>query len=174
MTRRPGTLKDAAAIAILAAAAFVCLRGVVTAQLTERPLAAALTSPAIGYFTRPTTDVVAQLNRRLEDGSARLGFDERSGYLASVLDALHVPADSQMLVMSKTGVQALYTEPANPRAILFNDSVAVGYIRGAPLLELAVQDPRQGVLFYTLEQKRQEQPRFERPSACVRCHQVYS
>jgi hypothetical protein len=52
--------------------------------------------------------------------------------------------------------------------------VAVGYIRGAPLLELAVQDVQQGVLFYTLDQKRQDQPRFERPSACVRCHQVYS
>ena len=33
-----------------------------------------------------------------------------------VLDALHVPVESQMLVMSKTGVQGLYTGPANPRA----------------------------------------------------------
>jgi len=171
---RPRALKDLAAASLLAAAAVVCVRVVAAGQLTERPLAVALTSPAIGYFTRPTTDLVSQLNRRLDDGTARLAFDQRSGYLASVLDALHVPADSQMLVISKTGVQALYTEPSNPRAILFNDAVAVGYIRDAPLLELAVEDPQQGVLFYTLEQKRQEQPRFERPSACVRCHQVYS
>jgi len=143
-------------------------------QLTERPLTVPLTSPAIGYFTRSTSDVVAQLNRRLEEGTARLAFDDRSGYLPAVLAALRVPVESQMLVMSKTGVQALYTEPSNPRAILFNDVVAVGYIRGAPLLELAVQDPQQGVLFYTLDQKVQETPRFERPSACVRCHQVYS
>src|SRR4029077_6138986 len=141
-----------------AAVALVCGRGVSTGQLTERPLAVALTSPAIGYFSRPATDVVAQLNRRLDEGTARLAFDDHSGYLTSVLDALRVPVDSQMLVMSKTGVQALYTEPSNPRAILFNDEVAVGYIRGAPLLELAVQDPQQGVLFYTLDQKRQEQP----------------
>jgi hypothetical protein len=143
-------------------------------QLAERPLEGALAHPAIAYFTAPTSDVVSALGRRLEDGTARLEFDERTGYLPSVVDALHVAVDSQMLVMSKTGVQALYTEPSNPRAIFFNDAVAVGYIRGAPLLELAVHDPRQGVLFYTLEQKRQARPAFDRPRGCVRCHQAYS
>ena len=34
--------------------------------------------------------------------------------------------------------------PSNPRAIYFTDAVTVGYIRGAPLLEFAVQDPRAG------------------------------
>jgi hypothetical protein len=164
----------AAATAAVVVLVLAWVHAATTGQLTERPLTVPLTHPAIGYFSRPATDVVAQLNRRLEDGSARLGFDDGSGYLRSVLEALHVPIESQMLVMSKTGVQALYTEPSNPRAILFNDAVAVGYIRGAPLLELAVQDPQQGVLFYTLDQKRQEAPRFERPPACVRCHQVYS
>src|SRR5262245_18815042 len=174
MTSRPRALTGCAIAAVLTSAVLVCVRAASTGQLTEHPLTVPLTSPAIGYFTRPTTDVVAQLNRRLDDGTAHLAFDDRSGYLAAVLDALHVPVESQMLVMSKTGVQALYTEPSNPRAILFNDVVAVGYIRGAPLLELAVHDPQQGVLFYTLDQKAQEKPRFERPSACVRCHQVYS
>ena len=79
-----------------------------------------------------------------------------------------------MLVMSKTGVQGLYTGPSNPRAIFFNDAVTVGYIRGAPLLELAVQDPEQGVIFYTLDQKPQARPIFERRPACLSCHQVYS
>jgi hypothetical protein len=80
-----------------------------------------------------------------------------------------------MLVMSKTGIQALYTSPENPRAIYFNDAVTVGYIRGAPLLELTVQDPEQGVLFYTLEQKAQPpRPFFERRPGCLSCHQNYS
>src|SRR5580765_4540153 len=74
-------------------------------QLTERPLTRALTNPAIGYFTQPTTDLVAELNGQLEAGTARVTFDERAGYLRSVLDALRVPVESQMLVMSKTGVQ---------------------------------------------------------------------
>ena len=91
-----------------------------------------------------------------------------------MLDALHVPAESQMLVMSKTGVQGLYTGPANPRAIFFNDAVTVGYIRGAPLLELAVHDPEQGVIFYTVDQKAQARPIFERRPACLSCHQNYS
>ncbi len=143
-------------------------------QLTERPLAGALAHPAIGYYTRPTHDPVTELSRHIEDGTVSVTFDEGTGYLRSVLDALHVPAESQMLVMSKTGVQGLYTGPANPRAIFFNDAVTVGYIRGAPLLELAVHDPRQGVLFYTLDQKPQPRPLFERRSACLSCHQVYS
>jgi hypothetical protein len=143
-------------------------------QLTERPLGVAITHPAIGYFARPATDLVSQLDRRIEEGTIRLPFDDQTGYLRPVLDALHVPVESQMLVMSKTGVQALYTDPGNPRAIYFNDAVSVGYIRGAPLLEIAVQDPEQGVLFYTVDQKPQARPRFDRPSACVRCHQVYT
>jgi len=144
-------------------------------QLTERPLAdGALAHPAIGYFSRPTSDPVAELSRRLDEDTTRLTFDENTGYLRSVLDALHVPVESQMLVMSKTGVQGLHTGPANPRAIYFNDSVTVGYIHGAPLLELAVHDPRQGVVFYTIDQKPQTRVAVDRPRSCLRCHQVYS
>jgi len=143
-------------------------------QLTERPLAGALAHPAIGYYTRPTHDLVTELNRHIEDGTASVSFDQGSGYLRSVLDALHVPVESQMLVMSKTGIQALYTGPGNPRAIFFNDAVTVGFIRGAPLLELTVTDPQQGVVFYTLEQKAQTHPVFERRPGCLSCHQVYS
>src|SRR6185295_12841573 len=142
--------------------------------LADRPLTGALTHPAIGYYARPTHDLVADLNHRIEAGSARLDFDGTSGYLPSVLAALRVPVESQMLVMSKTGVQGLYTGPANPRAIYFNDAATVGYIRGAPLLELAVQDPEQGVVFYALEQKPQPRPLFERRPACLGCHQAYT
>ena len=143
-------------------------------QLTERPLSGALAHPAIGYYTRPARDLVSALNRSVEEGSVQLPFDETTGYLRSVLTALRVPVDSQMLVMSKTGIQALHTSPANPRAIFFNDAVTIGYIRGAPLLELAVQDPEQGVLFYTIEQKPQARPLIERRPACLSCHQNYS
>ena len=41
----------------------------------------------------------------------------------------------------------------NPRALYFNDTVAVGWVRGADVLEVAAQDPRQGVIFYGLDQK---------------------
>jgi hypothetical protein len=171
MSLLPRQLLRSAAVAIAAVGGAAASMG----QLTERPLTGnALAHPAIGYFSRPTTDAVAELSRRIENGAATLTFDDRSGYLRAVLDALQVPIESQMLVMSKTGVQGLHTGPQNPRAIYFNDAVTVGYIRGAPLLELAVHDPQQGVIFYTLDQKPQPRPTFERPPACLRCHQVYT
>jgi hypothetical protein len=52
----------------------------------------------------------------------------------------------RIAIMSKTGVQALNTDPQNPRAIFFNDAVTVGYIPGSPLLELAVHDRLQGAI----------------------------
>jgi len=143
-------------------------------QLTERPLVQALAHPAIEYATRPTTDPIAELKQRIDAGDARITFDADTGYLRSVLAALHVPAASQMLVMSKTGVQGLHTGPENPRAIYFSDRATVGYIRGAPLLELAVHDPQQGVVLYTIDQKPQPRVQFDRPSSCLRCHVAYN
>src|SRR4051812_27785851 len=63
-------------------------------QLTERPLAGALAHPSIGYYTQPPSDVVSELNQHIATGAARITFDEANGYLRSVLDALHVAADS--------------------------------------------------------------------------------
>jgi hypothetical protein len=50
------------------------------------------------------------------------------------------------------------TSRSNPRALFFNDAVVVGYVRWTRMLEVAVQDPRQGVIFYTLDKTRQERP----------------
>lgn len=149
------------------ATAVVLLAGVTAVpveQLSHR-LVATFSHATIDYAKAPSTDLVAELNGRIESGSAHLAFDDTTGYLRSVLAALQVPVESQMLVMSKTGIQALYTSPANPRAVFFNEAVTVGYIRGAPLLELAVQDPRQGVIFYTVEQK--PQPAAQSWRSCV-------
>ena len=143
-------------------------------QLADRPLVNALAHPAIGYYSRPTSDLLGEWNRRLADGSSHIVFDERVGYLKSTLEALHVPVESQMLVMSKTGIQGLHTAPDNPRAIYFNDVATVGYIRGAPLLEIAIQDPQQGVVFYTIEQKPGPHPAFDRREGCLTCHQAYT
>jgi hypothetical protein len=165
---------QAAALAAAVVATIAVVTTASTGQLAEHPIAGVLAHPAIGYYTQPTHDLVSDLNRRVQDGTATVAFDEDTGYLRPVLDALRVPVASQMLVMSKTGVQGLHTGPENPRAIYFNDAVTVGYIRGAPLLELAVDDPRQGIVFYTVEQKAQARPVFERRPACLSCHQVLS
>ena len=148
--------------------------GMPMGQLAERPLIGALGHPAIGYYTQPTHDPVAELNRQIKDGAAGVTFDEGTGYLRSTLVALHVPIQSQMLVMSKTGIQGLHTTPENPRALYFGDAATVGYIRSAPLLELAVHDAQQGVVFYTIDQRPQAHPLFERRKDCLTCHQVLS
>ena len=82
-----------AAVAATVAAALVGAAAASSGQLTERALTGALAHPAIGYYTRPAHDLVAELNRHIDDGTARVTFDEDAGYLRSVLDALHVPVE---------------------------------------------------------------------------------
>ena len=125
--------------------------------------------PAIQYATRPTTDRVAALNEALTHNARSLQRDPRTGYLLGVLRALGVPKESQLLVFSKTGVQRAYTSPQNPRALFFDQSVAIGYNPGAPILELAAHDPQQGVVFYTLDQAAAT-PVFIRQTSCLTCH----
>lgn len=148
----------------------IVVAGASIAGQTPEPRAGVLDEdPAIQYATRPTTDRVARLNEAIASGGRSLKRDARTGYLLPVLDALGVSADSQLLVYSKTGVQRAYTSPHNPRALFFDESVAVGYIPGAPVLELAAHDPQQGVVFYTIDQAAAA-PAFTRQTSCLTCH----
>ncbi|HEY1303018.1 MAG TPA: hypothetical protein VGF24_05690 [Vicinamibacterales bacterium] len=125
---------------------------------------------AIRYSTAETSDAVTALNRHLDEGSLSLTFDNTSGYLLSVLKALNVPVESQMLVFSQTSFQAPLINMHNPRAVYFTDTAAVGWVRGGAVLEVAVQDPMQGVLFYSLDQKASPAPRLTRNNECLACH----
>lgn len=124
----------------------------------------------IGYGKAPATDRVSRLQERIEKGDARLQYEPRFGYLLSVLDALGVSPQSQMLVFSKTSFQRERISPAHPRAIFFNDDVYVGLVPGSHLLEISTADPRLGGVFYTLEQKEVAKPRFVRTDGCLECH----
>ena len=126
--------------------------------------------PAIKYSTTDSNTVVDELNRKLADGSAKLEFDAKTGYLKSVLDLLKIPVESQVLVYTQTSQQANHITMTNPRAIYFNDEVSVGYIRGAGLLELAAQDAKLGSIFYVVHQDAGAARRFGRESQCLRCH----
>ena len=107
--------------------------------------------PAIQYAVRPAIDRVAKLSEAIARGRV-LQRDARTGYLLPVLNALGVPVESQLLVFSKTGLQRALISPQRPRALFFDESVAVGYVPGAPVVELAAHDPQQGVMFYTIDQ----------------------
>ena len=69
-----------------------------------------------------------------------------------MLRELQVPESSQVLVFSKTSFQATRISPRMPRALYFNDQVAVGYVRGGDVVEFTAVDPVGGVIFYTLDQ----------------------
>ena len=126
--------------------------------------------PAIAYSRGPVADPVFQLERRLEDGSVRLQFDKPNGYLKSLLAALDIPIESQSLVFSETSFESKLINPRNPRSIFFNDSVSVGWVHGSDALEVAAQDPTQGVIFYTLAQTPSTTPKLTRDNSCLACH----
>ncbi|HLJ87032.1 MAG TPA: hypothetical protein VKZ53_09415 [Candidatus Angelobacter sp.] len=129
--------------------------------------------PAIQYGVLPANDPVSALNRDIQERLVHLEFHGPQGYLQSVLEALKVPIESQMMVYSKTSFQSEIIQPSNPRALFFNDQVTVGYVHGG-FIELATQDSRQGVSFYTLEQSPKDKPVFVRRDDCLRCHVSYA
>ena len=126
--------------------------------------------PAIAYSTGPVDNAVVDLNRQVREGAVELAFDGESGYLRAVLEALDIPVESQVTVFSPTSNRAPLITSTNPRAIYFRDDVAVAWVRGSDELELAVQDRRQGSVFYTLAQTPAAAPQLERDDQCLACH----
>lgn len=116
--------------------------------------------PAIRYQSADLDDAVTRLAKQLPLSAAKLD-------LSGLLEFLGISHDTQALVFSQTSFQASKISPRNPRAIYFNDEVAVGWVRGGEGIEIAALDPKQGVVFYSLTGgalvRRQE---------CMHCHAV--
>jgi hypothetical protein len=126
---------------------------------------------AINYAEAPTTDPAELLNKKLASGEVKLDYSNNGlGYLPAILKAFNVNPDSQMLVFSKTSFQATRISPRAPRAIYFNDDVSVGYVQGSDVLEFATLDPKQGYMFYTLDNVKSDHPQFDRRDVCLQCH----
>jgi hypothetical protein len=158
MSRR-WTLLILAATALVARSAAAQLDGSVVS----------LEHPAIDYRSAPLANPVAELQQRLERGT-ELELDARPGigYMPALLRELGVLAESQLLVYSKTSLQQRLISPEKPRAIYFSDDVVLGTVHGG-VIEIAVQDPKQGAVFYTLE-TTDDEPRLQRQNACLGCH----
>jgi hypothetical protein len=154
---------------VLLAAALIALGAAAAAQRQDA-FVQSRNHAAIAYDKTPGADRVVALNRRIQAGEVDLAFDPASGYLRSLLTALSVPVESQTLVFSQTSFQADLININNPRALYFNDNVAVGWVRGGEVLEVAAHDAKQGVLFYQLEQKRAARPQLTRNVQCLSCH----
>lgn len=127
--------------------------------------------PPIDYSKSQPENCISRLQQKLTVGSAKLNYDERFGYLPSLLDALKVPQSSQMFVFSKTSVQRHRISPLTPRAVYFNDGVYVGYCQQGEIVEISAVDPNLGAVFYTLDQQNRQAPTFSRQTDnCLLCH----
>ena len=126
-----------------------------------------LTHPAIKY-AQSSNDQISELLRRPESTQA-LTSDGPSGYLRSLLQALDIPLSSQIMVFSQGSVQSDRIRANNPRALYFNDTTVVGWVRGG-FIEIAAQDPEQGTVFYTLNSSWLGGLSLSRSDGCLSCH----
>ena len=125
----------------------------------------------INYRSEDLSDPVAKLQQELNSGNATLQYEPEHGYLRSVLKLLKVPVDSQTLVFSKTSFQYKKISPDHPRALYFNDDVYVGSVHEGKAIEIVSFDPKQGAIFYLLDEQRAAQPVFQRAELdCTQCH----
>ena len=143
----------------------------VSAQFDDSPFD--LEHPAIAYAARQTTNVVDALNTRVQAGQVTLPYDDATGYLKPVLDALKVGVDSQIVVFSKTSLQSRIIQPRNPRVIYFNDSVVVAWVRGG-FIEIAAHDSAQGAVFYRVLRNAAGPPVMFRDNGCLQCHYSFA
>src|SRR6187551_1935524 len=96
--------------ALLGVAAVVGLWSAQANADNERPPAIATRYdqeyPVIGYAGPATHNRVWRLQQQLANGEVQLDWEPQFGYLRSLLKALQIGVDSQVLVYSKTSLQA--------------------------------------------------------------------
>ena len=127
--------------------------------------------PPIRYSDTAPDDAVAGLGRKLRAGAVTLAHEKGGGYLRDVLKRLDVPVSSQVLVFSKTSLQRSLIGPKTPRAVYFNDDVAVAFCRHGDALELVADDANLGAVFYTLDQDPAGRGAVTRQTdRCLSCH----
>ena len=150
-------------VSLLLLLAWVCLPAVQAEEESDRE--------PILYRQSTPRNAISALQARIDTGEVTLAYDEQFGYLPSVLKALGISVDSQMLVYSKTSLQLRRITPRTPRAIYFNDDLYVGYCHAGDVLEVSAVDPQLGTVFYILSQQAEEKPQFMRQlDNCLVCH----
>lgn len=122
------------------------------------------------YRSTSSSNAIDFLQKRLNKHEITLPYDPRHGYLDALLSELKLPSASQVLVASKTSPNKSRISPKNPRAIYYNDAMALAYVPGADWIEIAVSDPRLGTAYYTLKQSSTTSPSFVRDDRCLECH----
>ena len=125
----------------------------------------------IKYSDTKAHNSISKLQEAIDAKTVELEYDPQFGYLKSVMEALQIPTESQVMVFSKTSFQNRYISPSTPRAIYFNDEVYIGTVQRGDVLEVSASDPDLGTVFYVLSQEKSERPEFLRQNNnCLQCH----
>jgi hypothetical protein len=121
--------------------------------------------PPIHYSLTEPNDAVSALKQQA------LTWDNSShqSLLKQLMQRLHVPEASQVLVFSKTSKQKDLISPQTPRAIWFGDDAYLGYAMDG-LIEVTTIDPVLGAIFYTVDPEAKSAPQFQRDESCLSCH----
>ena len=153
---------------------FACLTAVALRAMTaaqEYKTTLPIEHPAIAYDQGPEPAALAGLGKALSAFPRKASEPNRmDAWLAPALAALGIGVDSQMLVFSKTSVQASRVSPSRPRAIYFSDEASIAFVPGAPTIELAAVDPMRGTLFYALSADGGGGMALTRSATCLHCH----
>jgi hypothetical protein len=126
--------------------------------------------PPISYSAAQPTEIISRLQTRIASGDLKFSGNDRD-IVQVLLDELQIPAESQILVFSKTSLQRQRISPETPRAIYFSDTCYVGWVPGG-LVEVASMDPVLGPVFYSFDPRQESEKghNFVREPDCLRCH----
>ena len=131
--------------------------------------------PVIEYSESARENRIWKLQQKLESGEVKLKWEPVHGYLRSLLQALEIDPDSQVLVFSRTSLQIEHISPRTPRAVYFNDDTYVGFVQNSPLIEITAIDAHKGAVFYGFDNRQEYPPEFTREGGrCLTCHDTYS
>lgn len=123
------------------------------------------------YNSAEPDNPVSALQEAIDTTELSLTYDDQFGYLPSLLEALQIPFDSQLLVFSKTSFQNRRITPETPRAIYYNDDTYIGTVQRGEVIEVSTTDKNLGTVFYSLSQQKSDRVEFTRQTNnCLQCH----
>ena len=126
--------------------------------------------PPHNYYAREPRGPFAAWIKNLESGRITLKHGSEKAFVLSVLDALKIPASSQMLVFSTTSLQLRLISPRTPRALYFSEDIYLGYVPGGRI-EVISMDPELGAIFHIFDiPKNTRSLDIQRSNRCMNCH----
>lgn len=127
--------------------------------------------PPIKYSETASQDEVARLASQMETGDWVMPPSDGKTFLRGVLEKLHVPVESQVLVFSKTSLQNALIDLKNPRALYFSMDTYVGWVPGGKI-EIITEDENLGPVFYVLDPPSMgKEAKITRVTdTCLQCH----